>query len=355
MGGLRSRRALLLLLVPVLVLAVFAGLARLGWSVGALGRAAPEHGPLLVIGVFGTVIQLERAVALGKPWGYAGAWCGGLAAAALVTRSAVLVPPLVLGASAGAVVTNAAITKRGPASFTLLMLVASILYAAGNAAWLQGAPVPDVVPAWSGFFVLTIVAERLELSRLAGTPSWANRLLLVLAALLGLLVVLRLFWHAGGLAAHALGTTLAGLALWELRFDLARRTLRGRGLPRYTAAAVLAGAGWLFVSGAVSTFVDVPPAGPLYDAALHAVFVGFVLSMVFAHAPIIVPAVARARLPYHPLLYVPLVLLHVGLALRIAGDLALGEEVRRAGGLLSAVALFVFPLVAASSRLLGAR
>ncbi|HEV8548201.1 MAG TPA: hypothetical protein VGQ57_04215, partial [Polyangiaceae bacterium] len=197
---------------------------------------------------------------------------------------------------------------------------------------------------------LTIVAERLELSRLGGTPAWAERLLLVLAVLLGALIVARVFCHAGSTSAHAIGAALAAIAIWELRFDLARRTVRRRGLPRYTACAVLAGGIWLFVSGAILACCEVPPAGPLYDAALHAIFVGFVLSMVFAHAPIIVPAVAQARLPYHPLFYVPLVVLHAGLALRVAGDLGLGPAARRAGGLANAIALLLFALVASFSK-----
>ena len=344
------RRALVVLVAPALIVAVFAGLARLGWAVGRLGAQAPNHGPLLVIGVFGTVIALERAVALGKDWGYFPAWCSGLAALALIARSTVLVSPLVLGASAGAVIVNAAITRRGPAPFTWLMLLGAVVYLAGNVAWLRGAAVSAVVPAWFGFFVLTIVAERLELSRLGGTPAWAERVLLGLAALFALLVVDRVFFHAIGAVSHGLGVLLALMAAWELRFDLARRTVRMRGLPRYAACAVLAGATWLFISGAILACVDLPPAGPLYDAALHGVFVGFVLSMVFAHAPIILPAVARARLPYHPLFYLPLLALHGGLAVRIAGDLAGSPALRRAGGLANATALLLFVLTAVASR-----
>ena len=54
--------------------AVGAGLLRLGWAVP---RPATElaafHGPLMVSGFFGTVISLERAVALARRWAYLGA------------------------------------------------------------------------------------------------------------------------------------------------------------------------------------------------------------------------------------------------------------------------------------------
>ena len=73
-----------------------------------------------------------------------------------------------------------------------------------------------------------------------------------------------------------------------------------------------------------------------YDAALHAVFVGFVFSMVFGHAPVILPAVLRVRFPYHPVLYVPLVVLHASLAVRVLVSVPVG-----AWGNAAAIALFV--------------
>ena len=71
---------------------------------------------------------------------------------------------------------------------------------------------------------------------------------------------------------------------------------------------------------------------------------GFVFSMVFGHAPIIFPAVLRVAVPYHPVFYVPLALLHLSLALRLAGDLAVQPDWRSMGGALNAVALLAFIL-----------
>ena len=73
-----------------------------------------------------------------------------------------------------------------------------------------------------------------------------------------------------------------------------------------------------------------------YDAALHAIFVGFVFSMVFGHAPVILPAVLRVRFPYHPVLYLPLALLHASLAVRVFVSTAAG-----AWGNAAAIALFI--------------
>ena len=76
-------------------------------------------------------------------------------------------------------------------------------------------------------------------------------------------------------------------------------------------------------------------------------FIGFVFSMIFGHAPIIFPSVLNRPLNYLSSFYVHLALLHLGLILRVIGDFGGGWELRLWGGLIStvAVALFVFNTV----------
>ena len=83
---------------------------------------------------------------------------------------------------------------------------------------------------------------------------------------------------------------------------------------------------------------------------VHAVFLGFTMSMVMAHAPMILPAVLRHPLPYHPAMLAPLALLHGSLVLRLwLGD-ALGSlPAWRTGGALNILALLSFAAVAAWS------
>jgi hypothetical protein len=196
--------------------------------------------------------------------------------------------------------------------------------AAGALAWLAGnlslyAGVP-AVPWWIAFFALTIGGERLELSRYLKRGALARNAFIVLAAAL----------LAAPLLPRVLGVVLVLLALWLFAFDLARVTVRQRGLPRYIAWCLLAGYAWLAFGGALLA------AAVAYDAALHAIFVGFVFSMVFGHAPVILPAVLRVPLPYHPALYVPLALLHASLALRVFVSPLAG-----AWGNAAAIALFI--------------
>ena len=76
---------------------------------------------------------------------------------------------------------------------------------------------------------------------------------------------------------------------------------------------------------------------------LHAVFIGFVMSMVFAHAPVIFPAVLGVSLQYSQAFYLHVAVLHVSLVLRVVGDFVdvLGRW-RVWGGLLNAAALLLF-------------
>lgn len=157
------------------------------------------------------------------------------------------------------------------------------------------------------------------------------------------------------------GTRLAGIGLvamaaWLGRYDLARRTVRMSGLTRFVALALLAGFAWLAVTGLAWFAFGATTAGPAYDASLHAVFLGFVISMVFGHAPIILPAVLRRPLPYHPRFYVHLVLLHAGLLLRIVGgDLLASDGAFVVGGVVNVIALLVFAVSSALAVAFGRR
>ena len=114
-------------------------------------------------------------------------------------------------------------------------------------------------------------------------------------------------------------------------------TLRQSRLPRYIAVCLLAGYFWLALGGVLLAL------GEARDAALHAVFLGFVMSMVFGHAPVILPAVLRISFPYSAALYAPLALLHASLAVRVAGDMAQASALVLAGawGNAAGIALFI--------------
>jgi hypothetical protein len=334
---------LVALALAALAAGVWGGLARFGWSLpGGKADLAELHGPLMVFGFLGTVVSLERAVALARPWGYL-APAGTLAGAGLLlagVRQGIGELVLLL---AGFVLASlfVVVVRAHPTPPPATLLVAALLWVAGDALWLDGSPLVEVVPWWVGFLVLTIVAERLELAALGGLTGAGRVVFAALAlCLLAGLVVATTRVEVG---ARVAGAALLGYALWLLRFDIARRTLRRPGLPRFVALSLLPGYLWLLVAGILWLRYGAPVAGPARDAALHAIFVGFVFSMIFGHAPVIFPGVLRVRIPFRRVFYVHLALLHAALALRVAGDLA-GDETlasRAAVANATAVALFV--------------
>jgi hypothetical protein len=182
----------------------------------------------------------------------------------------------------------------------------------------------------------------------AAHATWAIRLLVATAIVLAGAPAAWI-WHRAS-AARLAGAALVAIAAWLVRFDLARRLIRQPALPRYVAVAVLSGAAWLGIAGIQLALSGLPQAGPRYDAAIQAVFVGFVLSMVMAHAPIVVPVVVGVRLPFRRLFCLPLVLLHASLAVRIVEDWAELVQLRRLAGLGNTASLVLLVAVGLAAR-----
>jgi hypothetical protein len=340
-----GRAPLLVLAFASLFVGMAAGLARLGWPVPTpIAELAALHGPLMASGFFGTVIGLERAVALSRRWGYFGPLLTGLGSAAgIFGVLSTIAPILVVMGSAVLLTASAVFYRRQRELFTLTLALGAACWVLGNLLWLSGRPVYFAVPFWIGFLVLTIAGERLELSRVL-PPSAAARRAFIAAVIILLtgIALSALFWTAGTLL---LGAALLMLSLWLMRQDVARHTAKGRGLPRFIAVCLLTGYGWMALSGfVILASGGLGYGGPTYDAALHAVLLGFVFSMVFGHAPIILPAVLRVAVPYASYFYLPLALLHISLIVRLAGDWMMSAQWRAWGGALNGVALLAFVL-----------
>jgi hypothetical protein len=298
----------------------------------------------MVSGFVGTLIALERAVAIGRRWGYAAPALTSVGSLVLLVPVPLWVGPflIVLGSAILAAL-FAVIFLRQPNPSTAAMLLGAAAWLVGNALWLVSYPSLDVgavVLWWMAFLVLIIAAERLELSRVLRLPRGATVAFLLFADAL----VVGAAWTAFDIGAGEIlaGIALIALSIWLLRFDIARIQIRQRGLSRFIAAALLPGYVWLGLGGLFMALSVLAPFPLVYDAMLHAVFLGFVISMIFAHAPIIFPAVLGLPLPYRPWFYGHLLLLHAGLALRIVGDLIPSEPLRQWGALLNGAALVWF-------------
>ncbi|MDE3131162.1 MAG: hypothetical protein KGL16_08395 [Acidobacteriota bacterium] len=350
-GELRRRRAPLIALALVALFAgLWGGLIRLGLLVApAVGAAGAEHGPLMALGFLGALVSLERAVALGRAWAYAAPLAAAVGSLLTLASTPTALGPAMVGFGGAVLLAgHLAIQRRQASAHNVVMGFGALAWVAACADWVISGDPGRATPLLAGFLVLTVVGERLELTRAANRSARVRAALLVAIAVF--CVGLGVSLAAERLGVRIAGVGLLGQALWLARYDIARRTVRTSGLTRYMAAALLTGYAWLLCAGVLWTVAAAVADGPAYDASLHAVFLGFVMSMVFAHAPVIVPAVLRVQLPYSRGFYAQLALLHLALALRlIGGDLFGSRALWRWGGIGNEAAILLFLLATAAA------
>jgi hypothetical protein len=338
-----ARPVFVLLVAVALLTGIAGGLLRTGVVIPAtrdafwLGQAGLDHAALMVCAFLGTVIGLERAVAVKSTAAFLAPLASGLGGLCLLAGHRDPAGWLIVAASAVFCVVNIVVVRRQAAAHTWLLLVSALTWLAGNLLFATGHDSGAILPWWFAFLVMTIAAERLEMTRLTNRPRSAPALLVAIltAMLLG---------AAASLPSPRLGGVLYGvslvlLAAWLVVFDIARRTVRADGLSRYMAVCLLAGYGWLAAAGAAWIATAL---GALWrDAALHALGLGFIFSMIMGHAPVILPAIARVKLQFGLFFYLPLAALHLSLALRLGWG-AFDPAQRANGASLNAAAIALF-------------
>lgn len=336
-------RFLFLLFAGISVLTgLIAAIAQLGyWLDTPAANLAVDHGPLMVFGFVGGAIGLERAVAVRTRW----AWLGPAASAVGVVTTLAGLPKAVPGVffALGFLVlglTYVAVHRRQPTFAVLTQAVGVIGGVAAAAWWASGAVFAYAMPLGVLFAVATIIGERLELARVSFTGAAAEERVTALVLALAASSLVFIVHPQAGFA--VMGIVLILVALATVRVDVARHLVNSTGLPRYSAACMLLGYLWLIVGGAIWVAFGHRETGFVYDAGVHAIFLGFVISMIFAHAPIILTSVIRHPLPYHPVMYLAVVLLHAGLALRLVGDFREATALWQVGGVVNVLAVLVF-------------
>ncbi len=329
-----------------LVAGVLSGLARAGGPLPEhVYTHALAHGPLMICGVLGLLIGLERAVALEKFWAF------GAPALALAGTGAALTPGglpvaawIYVVSAAWLLAVSLTLSRRGPGLAANVMALGVAAWLAGAGNWALGQSMNASAVLWICFPVLLVSGERVELAARFRMGRLGAALFLLPAASLVLGAVLYARMSALGDDGQYLilpsmlnlAVGLCGLALWLFRYDILFSQIHSPGQPRFMALCLLGGYIWLFLAGILVM------ASFNYDAVLHAVFLGFVFSMIFAHAPIIFPALVGKAMRFSRLFYIHAVLLHVSLIVRFAGDLGSSFEMRRLGAWLGAGALAVF-------------
>lgn len=314
-----------------------AGIALPGSGSATLGHAAVQHGALMITGFFATVIGIERAVAVRHPSAWLAPLGAGLAALLMLLGAWRAGAWMGLAASLAFVAVHTRIVRTQAAAHTRVLWCSAAAWSIGQLGFATGWWAHAAIAWWFAFLVLTIAAERLEMTRLTRRRPAAQPALYLVLALLGFGAAATAWDERTGAVAYGLALLL--LALWLGLFDIARRTVLTQGLSRYMAVCLLSGYVWLGIAGLA--WMATALGWPARDAALHALGLGFVFSMVMGHAPVILPAVAGIKVRYRPHFYVPLALLHLSLAWRLAGSAA-EADVRGLAAALNVGALSLF-------------
>lgn len=338
-----SRLAFVFIVAAMLVTGLTGGLLRAGVAVPLPidsfwpGQAVLGHAFLMICAFMGTVIGIERAVAVKARPAFAAPVCSALAGVLMLSGRPVAAGWLMVLASMAFLAVNVTVVSRQRAAHTALLLTGAVAWLTGNLLHALAAPAAAVVPWWFSFLVLTIAAERLEMTRLMRRRRGVAA---ALYSCLGLMLVGATasgFLPSWGSALY--GLSLVGLATWLVVFDIARRTVGAHGLSRYMAVCLLLGYGWLAIAGMAWTVTPAVPAAR--DIALHALGLGFIFSMMLGHAPVILPALTRVKLLFGRFFYLPLSLLHLSLAFRLLCG-PFHPALRSAGAAGNAAAIAVF-------------
>ena len=349
-----GKPALLLLVAVALLAAVAGGLLRVGvtWpglpDSAMVGQAAVAHAALMLSGFLGTVIAIERAVAIKLRWAFAAPFASGIGSLFILAGHTNVAAWLGVFAALVFVGINVVLVMRESSAYTALLLVGAVAWLVGNLLFAAGQGGGATFPWWFTFLVLTIAAERLEMTRLMRRHPAAQSTMH--ATLFALLAGAALSAPAPLLGGVIYGAALAALAAWLGVFDIARRTVLAHGLSRYMAVCLLGGYVWLGVAGVAWACMAIGL--PTRDVALHALGLGFIVSMVMGNAPVILPTVTRVKLHFGPWFYVPLALLYASLMFRLGVGFA-NSELRATGAVLNAVALALFAATVAGSAIAG--
>ena len=336
------RIPIVICVIIALFAALWAALVRVGWRMPALPvPLAGQHGALMISAFLGTLVSLERAVALRKNWAYAAPAFSALGGLALILGlPAEIARGLIALGSLGLVFIFAYIYRLHPTTDIVTMAFGALMWLVGNLLWLFGESIYSAVPWWAGFLILTICGERLEISRVLFLTQSSRTLFKIAVGVFSIGLLTSLFSLTLGLRIAGVGLILLGA--WLLRFDIARHTIKKSGLTRYIAACLLPGYAWLVFAGGLWLIAGLPSSNLIIDAMLHAIFLGFVFSMILGHAPIILPALMPVDITYRSIFYLPLVLLQGSLVLRIVADLLLNPELRQWAGLFNVLAILLF-------------
>lgn len=351
-----ARRLLLFVGGLCLLFGLDAALLRTGTPAPVESASLADlHGALMLFGFLGTVISLERAVAVQhhsfrfRKLAYLSPLLSALATITLIASAVAdlnvdyqFAAFLWAAAFLVLVIMYAAIWRVQPGAALALQILGAVAALSGALLWGRGYTIPAILPWWTAFLVFTIVGERLELARVAFIGKMAENRVVIEALFLQIALLLTLFSPNLGYA--LLGASLLALMLDMAAHDVARRVIKTTGITRFGAVCMLTGYFWGAVSGAFWLIYGQTFGGFSYDVVVHALTLGFAMAMIFAHVSVIAPAIAGRPIPYTPVFWVIFALLETGLVLRFIAAARAATHAWTLGAVMNVVTVLLFAL-----------
>jgi len=273
------------LIFLVLLGGVFGGFVRIGWLQYSLQGISVSHGLLMTGAFMGSLISLERNMAMRSPWWgmvpfvcisstiffYLGELSIGLMA--LLTASTGLAIMLYLQLASH--------FKIGKC----LMFIGALSWLMGNIMVYKSNMIPMGSIWWEAFILFTILGERIELGEI-GIKFIGETLLFWL--FLGLFIVgMVLPFH--GIGPFIMGCSIIGIGLWFLVKDRKSMVFSRNGRNQFNSMAILLGYIWLIVHGLWMILGRDQPF--FYDVMVHSFFLGFAFSMIWGHVSSLFPMI----------------------------------------------------------------
>ncbi|WP_297336142.1 hypothetical protein [Algoriphagus sp.] len=332
------------LLFPLALIGLLSGISggfiRVGSTLTNFGAAA--HGLYWVGGFLGTLISIERAMVMKHKGWLLVPFTSGISSLFFLLGLTALGYGLLLLASVGLILVMHLQAVKHPKIHTFLLYGGSVLWFLGNFMAFKQGLIAAGATWWMGFLLFTILGERLELSEFLPVKRPIKNLLLAFLAvfLLGLILP----FH--GIGPYLMGWSAIFIAAWLFRYDMAKRSVRKGKQFNYIGFGLLVGYAWLLLFGLILLFI---PSHPLYyDLLLHSFFLGFVFSMIWAHAPIIFPLIFGIKeSPFHFILWIPWAIFQVSLMGRILSSSMSWIEARREFALLNGLSILLIFLTMA--------
>lgn len=296
-----------------LLTGIFSGWFRIGWNF-PVSLPSGEHGALMVGSFVGTLICLERSVSYPNKIALFVPVLNSLSILFFLLSMPNTAYLFLLAGSAGLISIYYFIYVKHKGLHILIMLIGALCYLIGNALLYKTSFYPLTVMWWIAFLFFTITGERLEFSKFLLNKNIFLKQFVLLGFLGVFLVSIVMPFHSFG--GYLTAVSFIGTALWLLKYDMAKHSIKKPGQSFYSGLLLITSYFWLIVTGlffAAGTYL-----GSYYDASLHSFFLGFVFLMIFAHAPVILPAVLKLKIsPFGRSLYIWYCLLNVTLLWRV--------------------------------------